>query len=357
MTASLDQFQAVGDLRDFELITNSDGWILVGSRLYRTSNHGASWSEITPALSSTATIYAANFLDARLGWVLWSDFGADGNLVLQIERTNDGGGSWKHGLIQKLPSDDPSAVIENASMNWLDANTGWVSVKHPTGVNFSSGTLFRTEDGGQTWVRLSLPIGEAVRFVDNRTGWMAGGPAGDQVYTTKDGGGSWEKRTLPNSSLSSQIYSVYLPMFDSQANGLMAASVLNGEEFELVMYSTGDGGKSWNPISSVPLGSLVGRPPLDLVDARNLVMTIPNSDRIIRLVNGEQKLTTNQDGRSAGIVDLDMLDTNFGWAKWSNGDCSQKNCADGSTNISCTSTSQLVETQDGGITLEQPGTS
>jgi len=350
ITVPTSLFQADEDLRDFGLITNTDGWILVGSRIYRTTKRGTSWGEITPSLPSTATVYAANFLDARKGWVLWSDFGADGNLVLQIERTNDGGMNWDQLLIRKLPSDDPAADIENASMDWLDANTGWVSVKQKSGVNFSSGTLFRTEDGGQTWMRLSLPIGEAVHFVNNRTGWVAGGPAGDQIYKTQDGGSTWEKQPVPVSFIGGQIYSLYPPVIDSQKNGMIAIVMLDGEKFELVLFSTRDGGKNWNPISSVPLGSQVGRPPLDLVDARNLVMSIPNSDRIIQVVNGEQKVMTNQDGRSAGIVDLEMLDSNFGWAKWNTGDCSRRAAADGSSNVSCTSTSQLIETQDGGIT-------
>ena len=350
ITVPTSQFQADEDLRDFGLITDTDGWILVGSRLYRTTNHGASWSEITPTLSSTATVYAANFLNAGLGWVLWSDFGADGNLVLQIECTNDGGMNWDQMLIRKLSSNDPTADIENASMDWLDANTGWVSVKQKSGVNFSSGTLFRTEDGGRTWVQLSLPIGEAVHFVNNRTGWVAGGPAGDQIYKTQDGGVNWEKQPVPDSSFGGQVYSLYPPVFDSQENGVIAVVMFNREEFGLVISSTGDGGRSWNPISNVPLGSQVGRPPLDLVDARNLVMSIPNSDRIIQMVNGEQKVMTNQDGKSAGIVDLEMLNSNFGWAKWNTGDCGRRATADGSSSVSCTSTSQLIETQDGGIT-------
>ncbi len=350
ITIPTSPYQGDAELRDFGVITNRDGWILVGNRLYRTSDHGISWSEITPALPSTAIVYAADFLDARLGWVLWSNFRADGSLVLQIECTNDGGMNWDQWLIRNLPSDDPTADIENASMDWLDANTGWISVKQKSGVNFSSGTLFRTEDGGRTWIESSLPIGEAVRFVNNRTGWVAGGPAGDQIHKTQDGGSTWEKQPVPVSFIGGQIYSLYPPVIDSQKKGKLAIVMLDGEEFELVLFSTRDDGKNWNPISSVPLGPQVSRPPLDLLDARNLVMSIPNSDRIIQVVNGEQKVLTNQDGRSAGIVDLEMLDSNFGWAKWNTGDCRRRAAADGSSNVSCTSTSQLIETQDGGIT-------
>ena len=175
------QTQPVGDFRGFGLITNTDGWVLVGNQLNLTTSGGAGWSDITPAMTPSANIQAVQFLDNQMGWVLWSDDQADGSLVLQIAHTSDQGKSWNNSLIQTLSPDDPDADMESASMLWLDENTGWVSVKRRTGTNFSSGTLFRTEDGGLSWQRLALPIGGPVYFVNSRLGWMAGGPAGDQT--------------------------------------------------------------------------------------------------------------------------------------------------------------------------------
>jgi photosystem II stability/assembly factor-like uncharacterized protein len=348
----MTQTQAVNEIRDFSLVSNTEGWTLVGNHLYWTSNHGTSWSEITPALPLTATVYAVSFLDAEQGWVLWSDLGADGSLVLQIEHTYDRGGKWNNRVTQTLMPDDPVADIENASMDWIDASTGWVSAKQKTGSNFSSGILFRTEDGGQTWQRLTLPIGEPVHFVNNRVGWVAGGPARDQLFKTRDGGNTWEEQPIPNAIVSGQIYSLYAPLFDSHENGLLAVQVLKGEDFQLDFYSSVDGGQSWRLVTSLPLGSQVGRPPLSLLDVQNLAAVMPNSERIIQVVDGEQRMVTNQDGMSTGIVDLKMRTSDFGWAKWNMADCNKQVVADGSTSISCTSTTKLIETQNSGITWE-----
>jgi photosystem II stability/assembly factor-like uncharacterized protein len=354
-TDPMAQVQPVDELSDFGLISDTDGWILVGRHLYLTTSHGASWSEISPALPPAATIYAVRFLDAEMGWVLWSDSQAEGDLVLQVERTSDQGRNWNNSIIQTLMPNDPAANVGNASIDWLDEKIGWVSVKQITGSNFSSGILFRTEDGGQTWQRLTLPIGEPVHFVNNQVGWMAGGPARDQLFKTQDGGNTWEKQLVPGGIVSGQSYSLYPPVFDSPENGLLPVVTQKGNNFQLGFFSTSDGGQSWLPVSKLPLDSQVGWLSLSLLNAQNLAAAVPNSDQIIQMVNGEVKMVNNQDGMSASIIDLKMLTYHFGWAKWNTGDCTTQAAADGSATISCSSTTKLIETQDGGITWDVLG--
>ena len=352
------QANAPRSLVDFDLISSTDGWVLTGSRLFWTGSDGQDWIDITPGLPSTGSIHAVIFLDLQTGFVLGSNPQADGSLVLQLERTSDQGRHWASTVIQTFAPDDPLVNLENASMDWLDEKIGWVSVKQPSGSNFSSGTVFRTEDGGQTWVRLSLPIGEAIHFVNSQVGWLAGGPAGDQLFKTQDGGNTWEKQPIPAGLASAESSSLYAPIFDSLENGLLPVVTQTGNDFQLGIYDTGDGGQRWGSVSSLPLGSQVGRLPLHLLDAHNLVAAVPGSDRIIRMANGDVQTVLNQDGMSANIIDLKMHSLNFGWAKWHTADCSKQPAADGSTTIACTATTKLIETLDGGITwkaLEFPG--
>ena len=341
--------------RDFGMVSQTEGWILVGQKLYWTADNAASWSDITPALPANATVYSASFLDAQTGWVLWSSAATDGSLVLQIERTSDQGRRWEHALIQAFASGYPEAAVESASMDWLDADTGWVSVKQQTGSNFSSGMAFHTTDGGQTWQRQALPVGEPLHFVDGQVGWIAGGPAGDQLFKTQDGGDTWMEQSPPAGHPAGQGFTLYPPVFDSAENGLLAVVTLAGNDFSLDLYSTEDGGQSWLPGSSLPLGSQVGRLPLSLLDGRHLVAAVPNSDRVIQMASGEISLVKNQDGMSAGIVDLKMLTPDIGWAKWNQADCTKVPAADGSKVASCSSTTRLIGTRDGGITWEPLG--
>jgi photosystem II stability/assembly factor-like uncharacterized protein len=348
----LAQNQPAGELRGYGLISKSEGWILVGNSLYWTDNHGNTWNEISPELPATATVQAASFINSQTGWVTWSNAGTDGSLTLQIERTSDQGGNWDNSIIQTLAVDDPAVNLDKASMDWLDAENGWVSIKQKTGSNFNVGTLFRTEDGGETWTRLRIPLGEPVHFVNNLVGWMTGGPAGDQIHKTQDGGKTWEKQTIPGADAGNQSYWLYPPVFETVAKGLIAVVSRVGENSQIGFYSTENGGQSWMAIANLPLDSEIGWLSLSPLDANGLVVAVPNSDRIIRVVNGELSTVTNQDGMSAGIDALEMLDANFGWAKWNTGNCTTQDTADGSTNKSCTSTTKLIETQDGGTTWE-----
>ncbi len=341
--------------RDFGMVSSTEGWILVGQKLYWTADNAASWSDITPALPDDATVYPASFLDARTGWLLWSSAAADGSLVLQIERTSDQGRHWEHALIHEFASGDPMAAVEGASMDWLDANTGWVSVRQQTGSNFSSGMAFHTTDGGQTWQRQAVPVGEPLHFVDSQVGWIAGGPAGDQLFKTQDSGDSWMEQSPPAGLPGGQGFTVYPPVFDSSENGLLAVVAMAGNDFSLDLYFTQDGGQSWRQSSSLPLGSQVGRLPLSLLDGRDMVAAVPNSDRIIRMVDGDVSQVKNQDGMSAGIVDLKMLTPDTGWAKWYQADCTKQSAADGTKVASCSSTTRLIGTRDGGITWEPLG--
>ena len=347
------QNQSSGTLQDFGVVSVTEGWVLAGNRLYRTNTNGLDWQDLTPALPPDAAIYAAQFRDASTGWLLWSHTGTDANLVLQLTRTSDQGRNWKDSIIQTFKPDDPNAAIENASIDWLDEQTGWVSVKRQTGSNFSAGTLFQTIDGGQTWTTLDLPIGEPVHFVDSQVGWVAGGPAGDDLFKTQDAGKTWNRQPVPGGSATAQRNTIIPPVFDSPGNGLLPVITQMGDESQFKIFSTRDGGRSWISITSIPLDSQPGMLPLSWLDAHGLVASIPNSDRIIRMIDGDIEIIHNRDGRSAGIVDLKMRTSNLGWAMWQTGGCTKQAVGAAAFDISCNSSTQLIETRDGGVTWER----
>ena len=354
-TAALDPL-ANGSIKiqQYSPVSDGAGWILMDARLYWTKDAGTNWSEITPALPSGAIIYDVKFMDTKRGQVLYTNNNTDGDLLIQLASTTDGGDQWATAPVQTLVPDDPNADLENAWLDWVDENNGWVSTKTRTGVNFSSGILFRTTDGGRSWQRSSPPISAAVHFISSLTGWMVGGPAGNQLFKTQDGGANWQAQIISASLNDRRNVTIYPPVFASPESGMVAVTSSEGNDLLIDFFSTHDGGQTWSQTGSLPLGALVGNLALSGVDGQDLVIAVPNSHQIIQIVQAEVKTISNQDGRSAGLVDLAMLTLDSGWARWNVANCDKQAVTGtpGALNIVCESKTQLLKTEDGGLTWE-----
>lgn len=178
-------------LRDVGLVSPTQGWALVDERLLWTDDGGASWRDVTPAQLETAHLLDALFPDENQGWVA----GLVGE-ELVVVRTQDGGRSWR---ASRLPGErgEGEAIPLQAHLEAVDARTVFLALKLPSGSSFSRGQLYASADGGASWERRNLPLGEAVAFVDPLNGWTAGGARGDERYRTNDGGYTWQTLEAP----------------------------------------------------------------------------------------------------------------------------------------------------------------
>jgi photosystem II stability/assembly factor-like uncharacterized protein len=213
-------------------------------KAYKSTN-GSSFSEIyLPSGSGGMTIFSSiKFMDENVGFLSGLDielpfkdgFDLDTNIVW---RTTNGGSSWDVfddtleemiSQMQIFPSGQLFAVSETSfytmgtakmnvggaipvgdltinSLHMLTTSIGYVAGGEPAddenpGKILHAGFVFKTTDGGATWVALKEGINfsiKSIQFINEDQGWIAGddGTKGYVMITT-DGGATWTNQTLP----------------------------------------------------------------------------------------------------------------------------------------------------------------
>ncbi|MFZ6029359.1 MAG: WD40/YVTN/BNR-like repeat-containing protein [Chloroflexota bacterium] len=235
-------------------------------RVLRTTDGGNSWQDVTPALESGERLLEVFFLEGRLGWLLTE---SPGDMRLAIYHTSNGAKSW-----QRLPAADGLAApseepAQLRSFQFVDAQTGFLAFRLPSGSAFSRGFLLRSDDGGHTWQTLPLPLGEPVYFDTPSTGWVAGGPAGNQVYRSDDGGYTWKEvppESLPVRANAATLFEESASFTSALPPGSVRVNFVTHEEgwaqtasgtcpqgkqscrIEIAWWHTFDGGRSWQPV-------------------------------------------------------------------------------------------------------------
>ncbi|HET9909727.1 MAG TPA: glycoside hydrolase domain-containing protein, partial [Anaerolineales bacterium] len=141
---------------------------------------------------------------------------------------------------------------------------------------------------------------------------------------------------------------VYAPIL-SDGNGLLVTTS-DGTENALNVYRLQNSSDNLSLVDQVKLDQQPGRIALSILDAQNFVAAIPGTKYIVRMINGQLQQLENEDGRSASIVDLDMISADKGWGKSIDSRCSTSVLDNQATSVSCAANTSLLETNDGGVT-------
>ena len=213
--------------------------------VYKTTDAGKTWTQalfvneetgvtdIAMDSGSPGTLYAAAYQRRRTPWGF--NGGGPGS---GIYKTIDGGVSWT-----KLTRDLPEGITGRIGFDIYHADP---SIVYAIIENASGGGVFRSEDRGATWKKMSDVNSRPMYYSQIRID-----PNNDQriwqlaanMFTSDDGGKTW------NQNVVTRIHGDYHAMWINPANSNHMIAGSDGG-----IHQSYDRGRSWDFINTIPLG-------------------------------------------------------------------------------------------------------
>jgi len=287
-------------LVSIQFLNELDGWGVTETQIVRTNDGGITWYNVTPPEVTEAGYSVDTFvLDNDHVWMQLADpdnFPNSGSLY----RTTDGGLTWTS---NKVP-------FSRGTLNFLDANNGWMMSALGVAAGSMGISVFQTSDGGATWDQTytndpnladagdSLPLGglkNGLAPLNMQTAWVYGltyAPGTVYLYRTEDGGANWTEQSLPlqqgieNAELSVEKITFVAPNF-----GFLTMRVAS-DNINLAVYVSDDSGKTWSLTPTL----IPGAGSADFLSANEAV-----------IYNGSQFYATRDAARTWSIIPPDVL--------------------------------------------------
>jgi photosystem II stability/assembly factor-like uncharacterized protein len=190
----------------------------------------------SPSLSTIPAGYFPQyaFINATTGWALL--FGTSASTRFYVYRTTDGAKHWT----MQFSADEPDHGF--GDIKFFDSKRGMIWIGSPI-------RLYRTSDAGTHWAPLSLPPYQAdeVTYSDTSHIWLLASEPDPGLLrhflATSDGGGAWTELAWPKGAAWANKFGTGHLQFRGPGDGWLAAAGAS----EPTVYSTVDGGGSWQP--------------------------------------------------------------------------------------------------------------
>jgi photosystem II stability/assembly factor-like uncharacterized protein len=250
----------------------SDGWLVEGpirngtvdtASMYKTVDGGRTWQRIVSAKGGLGPV-----------WVQGSQIMAmqvqsvAGGCIENLLYSEDGGAHWAIRHFPAVIFDVQPIFLPDLRHGWLIDFAGNLVSCAPPGRQTSSlppsrGVLWRTSDGGKSWVEVARrdTFGVAGPPIE-LTAWGADSAAAGSaraLFVTRDGGTHWHPLQLPlPSGFHEAQIEIGLPVMLDDLNGFIqetpVGSVKGGPVSSYVLR-TADGGQHWSAPVDVSLPS------------------------------------------------------------------------------------------------------
>ena len=269
-------WQRQSQLIGIHMFDATTGWAEgSGGTILRTTDGGIHWKDVTPQQIPHMTLWSGRnqYINTTTAWIAVT-VNKDNSLYFRPSvttlafHTTDGGQTWQQATLNT----GGNLVKE---ITFATPQDGWLLTTLEQGIHEVTGPqktpppdLFRTTDGGKTWVKvLSSTSSQAkifsnvsitgISFGDQTTGLMMGMVGGSipQLYRTQDGGKTWKMQILPAiQNASHQVPSGGGgPLFFTSTEALVP--VFFNQNSDLAIYTTHDGGVTWHSSSFLHMAS------------------------------------------------------------------------------------------------------
>jgi photosystem II stability/assembly factor-like uncharacterized protein len=238
-------------------------------------------------------------------------------------------------------------------VDFADSQHGWVVMVCAAACPFAD--LYRTTDGGATWVKLSVPEGNPIRFASASDGWTYAGSDHTQLFVTHDGGANWHSELLrPPPGFETWHRGYELPTFVNELDGVLPIELLSQRAFTVGFYVTNDGGRTWRATQPLTTqnASPFELPQVDLVTSA--LWTAAYRRQILKTEDGGRNWTTTSVVGSAPSSEVHFVNGQVGWGRI---DRSEGECwildgifPNGPPPQDCKHVADLLGTTDGGRT-------
>ncbi len=321
-----------------EMLDEVYGWGVTETEVVSTNDGGVTWYNVTPpGLTDVGYSVFTDFLDASHAWVQIVDpnnYPNGGTLY----RTSDGGFTWE-------AFETPFSA---GDMEFVDADNGWMMADLGVGAGSMAIAIFQTTNGGATWTRTytndpsiegaadSLPLGGIkVMMVplDMNTAWVGGvvySSGSTYLFRTDDGGKTWSQVTmmLPAIAQSSEL-TIEQVKFLSPTQGFLAIRLTSTSQ-ETIVFTTSDGGETWDPAPT----SLPNSGVLEIPSAQEMIFYYNNQFYVTKDAAGTFDIVDPNIAFGESLTDMSFANASTGWV----------------ITTSPTNQRTLYKTTDGGLT-------